>query len=77
MLEKLKRPLASIASRRAKRRERRANLLDAQRRIRAGQSGARGPYKEGVYRGPRGVDGGGHGGFMGGGDGGGGDGGSS
>ena len=59
MLEVLKRPLASIASRRAKRRERRANLLDAQRRIRSGSSGARGPYKEGVYRGPDGLDGGG------------------
>ena len=56
MLEVLKRPLASIASRRAKRRERRANLLDAQRRINAGSSGARGPYKEGVYRGPDGIE---------------------
>lgn len=56
MLGMLKRPLASIANRRAKRRERRANLLDAQRRIRAG--GARGPYREDAYRGPDGIDGG-------------------
>ena len=62
MMGLLKRPLASIATRRAKRRERRANLLDAQRRINAGSSGARGPYKEGVYRGPDGVDGGAGGG---------------
>lgn len=58
MIGFLKRPIASIVSRRAKRRERRANLLDAQRRVRAGSSGARGPYKEGVYRGPDGIDGG-------------------
>lgn len=58
MLGVLKRPLASIASRRAKRRERRANLLDAQRRIRSGSGGARGPYREDAERGYSGGDGG-------------------